>query len=260
MKQLNKWLKNPKRDYKEGVELYKRHKGADQFYSFFSKKEDASPKDPEYKMLVQRLTKVQRIEAAKRKKQPQKPEPKKRTKDIKVTDIKGNKKSGHVEGLRQNSKYLSKILSLKWKDLDQRDKEVFFDKKEYFEYKRRLFIEISDNVKEIKTLHVSLKKNQDKKERAGILNQMKSLEDGNTELWQKIDDWVSEIPGDDQNKDPMKRGVELQKKKDNLKGSIRRTQNKLKNNVYKTEKTKKNAEQRVVDMQKELEKLENETA
>ncbi|MGM0530942.1 MAG: hypothetical protein ACQER7_06280 [Bacteroidota bacterium] len=261
MTQLKRWLNNPDRSYAEGVEMYKRHKGADQFFKFFSQKKEATPKDPEYKMLVQRLTRLERVLRQQKKKQ--KPEEKAKAqgqKPIKTDKISNVRTPGHVKGMRNNTKYVSKLLSLNWKDFEQRDKEVFFNNKAYFEYKKKLFIENSDIEKKLKSLHASLKNQEDKNQRKVIVSELKSLEDAKGINWEKIDDWESEMPEEEKEKDPTRLGAELQKKKDNLKASIRRTKNKLSKNHYKTEKTKKNAQQRVEEMEKELEKLENETA
>lgn len=264
MNELKNWLNNPNRDYQTGVELYRQHKGADQFYSFFTKAKNPSPKDTEFSMLIQRLQRVNQVI----KRNPQKSKSAKhqskapKTKDIKVEQIK-RKAPAHIEGLRNNNKYVNKILALNWSDLDQRDRDVFFDNKDFFQEKKNRFLETSRIEKSIKTIHAQMKNTEDKAERKEKVTELKRLENRKNEFWDLIDDWDFEAwkkEPDPDDVDPRKRGAEMQKKIDNLKASIRRTQNKIDKKHYKTKKTENNARQNVERMKKELAELENETA
>ena len=174
---LQKWLSDPDRDYATGVALYKEYNGMDLYYNFFNQVDNANPKSQHFKMLVKRLERTRRIaiQNGTLNKPANVETPKAEPKEIKVqTIVSSEETSGtNVDDLRENHKYVNKILALQWRDLEARDKAVFFNNESYFDKKKELFVKNSDNEKELKSKHALLKHEKVKGERSKILEEGK---------------------------------------------------------------------------------------
>lgn len=250
---INEWLKNP--NYQTGIALYKQLKGMDNYYNYFFQVSNPPADSPYFKMLIQRLQRLQRISVQ----QPQSEKKEKSLKEIKVKKITIDESDGsEAAQLQQNKLYINKILALKWNDLDKRDKEVFFNNQRYFEMKKELFIQNSENMKKIKSLHIGLKQSDTKEKKAEILEEAKEIEKIITINWQIIDKWEQpEAIEMDKVEKAKTDAVKKERRKDQLKGYIRRAKNELKNpkNKY-SERVKNSKEARLKMWEDELEQLE----
>jgi len=257
---INEWLKSP--NYQTGIALYKQLKGMDNYYNYFSQVNNPSAGSPHFNMLIQRLQRLQRIGYSHSQSEV-KEEKKLIKREIKVKKITAEKSDNSEAGqLRQNKLYINKILALKWNDLDKRDKEVFFNNQRYFEMKRELFIQNSENMKKIKSLHIGLKQSDKKEKKAEILEEAKEIEKIITINWQIIDKWKQpEAIEMDKVEKAKTDAIKKERRKEQLKGYIRRAKNELKNpkNKY-SERVKNSKEARLKMWEDELEQLENATS
>lgn len=265
---LNQWLSSPNKNYAEGVALYKEHKGADQYYNYFLQVKTALTGSPHFSMLLRKLQRVARIAAQYplEKKETVKPAKTQRSaRDIKVQRIDLNARSKGTSlnlitaaSLRKNPKYVNKVLTLKWSDLQQRDKEVFFSSQAYFESKQNALFLVSKTEQKLKGLHAQLKSDIPKSKKVEILSQAKVMETEKVKIFEQIDTFKEPEkvdPIEAAKKEATKKAI----KKGQLPGYIRKAENALKDPDKKyTGKVRKNKEAKIKAWKKELEALKSE--
>lgn len=260
MKDLQNWIQDPNRSYRLGVDLYRHYKGEDQFLNYFMQGIQ-NPTKAHANLLYKRLTDVSRKirQNSSKPSQPQQPKPVVKTKkDIDVREI---APSGKLDVLRGNKTYINKLLTLQWKDLEKRDRAVFFNNEKYFAAKKQTFIGISDREREIKSMHAAMKKEDDKEKRGELINRMKELENQNVQAWQEVDDFTE--PQDDSTGDPVKdaekKGEERANRIKNLKSYIKRAEREISKGKYKREQTVKRKQAKIKQWKAELKELQNAT-
>jgi len=260
---LKQWILQKEKDYAQGVQLYQQYAGSDNFFNYFSQVENPPVNGPHFQMLLKKLIRFNRIGTEPKYKIPVKACVKPiNPKEIKVEklDLTPKNKFVNLGELQKNKKYVNKLLTLKWQDLDTRDKVVFFDDKEYFETKQELLFANAEIERKLKALHASLKQICDAKKKAEILEEANANEKVQVANWKDIDTWEQPVK-----LDPIEQAKEETKQKilkiGQLKGYIRRANNDLKDPKKKfSNGVRAKKEKKLASWIKELEKLENEIA
>ncbi len=175
------------------------------------------------------------------------------------------KPESDVNILRGNKEYVNKLLTLNWNDLQYNDKLIFFNSEKYFLKKKTLFIENSDIVREMRSLHSKMRAldpdvaNNNK--RKDIMTRLVALEEEKESNWQIIDDWSEpkELSTEKKPNLTPQQVLEIDKKIKANKIWIYRAEKTITKMPTKTEKEKIKKEKKIKELnerKKEIEQLE----
>lgn len=245
MNKAQAWLKDPRRDYAEGVAIYKEAMGNDKALQFFNQVSSAKPGTLHFNMLMERMQKVARVMVVKQAD---------KLPDITTEEIKAPAKP--VAG--KPAKTMREIIR------EKADKSVrivdnpFVDISQLPDNLKTNYLRIKEIPKKLAGAHGEMKAATTDTERAAKLQLCKDLEDEKKALWLTIDDWwksnkagkapEQETPADLSN---------IDKRLETLRKAINRAENELKTGTLDAKKKTVRKEKIAVwkKEQKELQKL-----
>lgn len=99
-----------------------------------------------------------------------------------------------TENIKGNKKYINKLLTLNYSDLEFKEKSIFFHDEKYFNEKKFLLQDVSALNNEMKSLHAKLKAAKSNKERKEINSRLWLADDLKSKLFNEIDTWKHEPP------------------------------------------------------------------
>lgn len=184
---LQAWVQNPERNYDEGIELLSKLGGKPGDIQFYRQGRTYQSNS----MLFNKLSTVLRIAIQNGKLQPQIP-----SKPIEPKLLPPiHAKKQHDAKLQHNKELTNKLLSYRWEDLSDREKEYFGTEKQ-FAHKKNLFAEAKEIRKQMSTLHYKMKAATTDDERKEIADQLTFLQKRDISYWQLIDNFGEEVVKD----------------------------------------------------------------
>jgi len=211
MKQLKTYLENPERDYQTGVEIYKRLENKMSYTLFFVKNKNSKPGSQAFNMLMSRLKRIARIKnlvIVKRKTAPvpegikEKPDAPASPPPVPPVKEPTQPPMGEVQQLTRKKETTNKLLSFDWDELNEREKAYFNYDSSMFEQKKQMLKQVAELERDMKALHLAIKKAEGDEERKGIAQKLASAEDEQFGLYEQIDLFseVSEKKANDDNR------------------------------------------------------------
>jgi hypothetical protein len=252
MNDVTQWLSSPDKDYQAGVEIYNRYKISNKHDAFFAS--GSGPDSIQFNQLVYQLRRIaQKLGQA----IPQ-PEPvKKPIKIVPLVPVKEDKPAD-IDGMRDNTQYVNKLLTMKWEDLNADEKTMFYGNENYFEAKQQVLFEISKKKNEMHAMDQKRKSTKSHALRKQFNEKCNELSKQIRDLFKKkIDTWenpnlkVSQIGIDD-----VKTAIERERKIRYLKGTALPRAKKELLNKKLTDKQRSDRQNNITAWEKELSELE----
>ena len=216
VQKLKSWLANPKKNYAQGVDLYLKLRTDNKFDKFFQEVKTPDNGSIHFKMLVQRLANILRIEEAK---------PASKEEPVKEVDL-NKAKSINVDPISLPEKFTKQFPKIDANPMVRIEELPEELQKEYLEV-------IQPLAKELAHFHEVAKVAQSDDERKEAINKAAELEDQKAEAWAKIDEWwkVNKLGEGQQENVPAgnsaKEAVEIAARIDDLKTNINRARKEL---------------------------------
>ena len=184
---ISKWLKDPARDYKKGIELYSRAAGDKKYIQFFHKGDDRQRRE----MLINQLTRLLRIAGQQKKYQPQPKVEAPLPKPIIPRSLKTQKLTEVVNTpIVKTKETTNKLLSYKWESLNSREKEYFKNNEKLFLQKKEDFRKAKEQRQKLSHLQSKLKEAKDDKTRKDLAVQLVASGKVDKKLWNRVDDFT----------------------------------------------------------------------
>lgn len=247
MNEVQQWLSDKNRNYKEGVSVYLKYRTRKNFDAFFAQVEEPAPDSIHFTLLIKRMRDINR----KLRSNPDrvKPEASKFSKSIEVKEL-TNKKKVEITPLRP---LIVDNPMVDVKDLPEELQQKFFENKQYTKEmlgKHRDMCDIPEG-------------DANDEKRKALANEITDIDDKRAANWKEIDDWwkANKQPKANSQKQITKEPTlaELATKRENLKNYIRREKAKIKKDPEKyAEGTedRKNIDAKINGFTTELNELE----
>jgi len=111
---------------------------------------------------------------------------------------------------RNNKKYINKLLTLNYSDLEFKEKALFLHDEKYFFEKKMLLQDASSIFNEMKSLHAKLKAAKSDSERKEINADLWQMDDARQSTYEKLDFWREEATPENAIEKAAREAVERQ--------------------------------------------------
>jgi uncharacterized protein YneF (UPF0154 family) len=219
MNKAQAWLKDPRRDYAEGIAIYKEAMGNDKALQFFNQVSNAKPGTLHFNMLMERMQKVSRVMVVKQAdKMP----------DINTEAI----KQMHQPVIKPstNNKQIKEVIRQRAEKSVRITDNPFVDISQLPDNLKENYLRIKAIPQELAGAHGEMKASTTNSERAIKLKLCKDLEAERKALWKTIDDWWTENKGNIKEQEPEATAdlSAIDKRLETLRKAINRAENELK--------------------------------
>ncbi len=158
--------------------------------------------------------------------------------------------------IRGNKRYINKLLTLNYSDLDFKEKGIFFYSEKYFYSKKYLLHHISKLTQQMKAYHEKLKLVQTDEERKEINNKLWIADDLKSQAFIEMDTWEHQIPDlEDPIEKAARQAVEKEKEIKTLTNYIGRFDDRYLALPEESEKQRAKKHQKIQEVEKRKQRL-----